>query len=305
MASHQVLNKLNNKIYTKEICTMPNIMKESKDIQLLKNLNDKIKVLDSNKLTLHSSQESHEIAELTNNITELEIHNNYYIEFYKILSHFTNLKKLFLNNSMIESLHNDITELQNLNVLNLSHNQLKELPNNLINLKHLEVLDLSHNKLSNLPVCYKQLQHIKHIDISNNNFSTLPKCIANGMGTLRVLNISENFHIMMNVIPYSKHLQIFYAKKNKYCETFPNWILTTKFFNLKELYFNETTFNTSSFISNDGDLSIEIFSMPCSNLTNPILEKMIKNMFKLKSMLVIQMNSIHLIIYSITFPYMY
>jgi hypothetical protein len=40
--------------------------------------------------------------------------------------------------------------------------------------------------------------------------------------------------------------------------------------------------NTSGFTSNDGDLSIEIFSMPCSNLTNPILEKMIKNMFKLK-----------------------
>lgn len=203
------------------------------------------------------------IDKLTVDLTELEICNN------ELHIH---------NNTQLQSLPSVVGELQSIRVLNLSQNQLTELPDNLSNLKNLEILDLSDNKLENLPDSYSKLQRLRKLNIAGNKFVALPKCVANGMGTLRILNISQNTGIKMNVIPYSKYLESFLGRESGKCSKFPDWILIPKFFNLKEIELKGTQFEVFSLINKGGDLSCKTFSMASSSLSSPILEILLENM---------------------------
>ncbi|XP_016838568.1 leucine-rich repeat protein soc-2 [Nasonia vitripennis] len=223
-----------------------------------------------------------DVSQLTRELTELEISDKDFDELPELLSLLANLKKLIIHNNTLQSLPNVIGTLENLCIINLSHNRIAELPDEISKLKNLQELDLSFNQLEDLPKAYSKLQRLRILNVSNNNFKCLPKCVQNGMGTLRVLNISENPKVRINVTPYSKYLERFYASGNENCCKFPDWLLKHKFFHLKEFDLNKTKFDVYSFIGNEGKLYYTSISMGCSNLSSPILEMIVENMTNLE-----------------------
>lgn len=223
-----------------------------------------------------------DVSQLTTELTELEISDKDFEELPELLSLLGNLKKLIIHNNTLQSLPNVIGTLENLCIINLSHNRLAQLPDDISKLKNLEELDLSFNQLEDLPKAYSKLQRLRILNVSNNNFKCLPKCVQNGMGTLRVVNISGNPKVRINVTPYSKYLERFYASGNKNCCKFPDWLLKHKFFNLKEFNLDKTTFDVYSFVGNEGKLYYTSISMGCSNLSSPILEMIVENMTNLE-----------------------
>ncbi|KAJ8682305.1 hypothetical protein QAD02_018097 [Eretmocerus hayati] len=168
--------------------------------------------------------------------------------------------------------------------INLSHNCLSEVPDSLADLKNLESLDLSDNELVDLPMSLAKLHRLKVLDISKNKFKAIPKCVHLGMGTLKSLNVSDNEKIKLNVIPYSKYIETFLASRNRNCAKFPDWLVSEKFFNLKEFCLDKTQFDVFSFVGKKGDLNLRVVSMACSNLSSPVLKMLIENMFKLEKL---------------------
>lgn len=222
-------------------------------------------------------------SNFSSNLTELELSNQDFIDLPDFSKSMDNLKRLCIRNTSLNKLPDSIGELKNLHELNLSNNELQELPETISNLKHLEKLDLSHNELHQLPLLYSKLQCLRELDLSNNEFQRLPRCIANGMGLLRVLDISENPHVRINVIPKSKYLEKFTARNNKNCGTFPDWILCSQFFNMKEIDLDNTQFNVYIFNGKNGNLYYKKFSMASSNLSTLYLDMMIENMVNLRT----------------------
>lgn len=190
-------------------------------------------------------------------------------------------EKLSNHNSLPQSVSAKIN-LENVLILNLSHNHLKQLPDNLSALKNLESLDLSNNKLIDLPYSYGKLKRLQELNISGNNFKSIPKCVAHGMGTLKVLNVSQNPKIKMNIIPYSKYLEKFDGSDNNECDKFPEWILSSKFFNIRDFNLNRTKFNVFSFVGLNRKIYLNSISMTCSNLSSSVLNMMLENVVHIK-----------------------
>ena len=276
MAPYQKLNKLNDGLSLKDKCKKQIIDKGVFGIS-------KNKFKDIFELTYDVAHANEVLLQNTlNKIDESKISSDELSEIPQLLNLVTNLQELYLCNRKISSVPDTIGELQQLRILNLSNNQLQVLPDCLSNLKNLEQLDLSSNELTDLPKSYSTLQKLKKLNISKNHFVSLPKCVANGMGTLKVLNISDNPTVKVNIIPCSRYLEKFHAKNNESCSRFPDWILIPKFFNLKELDFDGTKFEVFSLVRKEGTLHLKILSMGCSNLSSPVLEMMIENMICLE-----------------------
>ncbi|OXU23376.1 hypothetical protein TSAR_009963 [Trichomalopsis sarcophagae] len=267
---------LKNNIHTREKHKSPTRQELKKEMKLIQNFFEQ-----ESKSSLILPLPA-DVSQLTRELTELEISDKDFDELPELLSLLTNLKKLIIHNNTLQSLPNVIGTLENLCIINLSHNRITELPDEISKLKNLQELDLSFNQLEDLPKAYSKLQRLRILNVSNNNFKCLPKCVQNGMGTLRVLNISENPKVKINVTPYSKYLERFYASGNENCCKFPDWLLKHKFFHLKEFDLNKTKFNVYSFIGNEGKLYYTSISMGCSNLSSPILEMIVENMTNLE-----------------------
>ncbi|XP_058798132.1 leucine-rich repeat protein SHOC-2-like isoform X2 [Phymastichus coffea] len=254
------------------------------DVQVVEDLTQKQQnTSDSNKPETNIVKcISKTVEQYSSHLTELELSNQNLHDLSDLFKSIGNLKKLYIHDSLLVELPDSIKELKNLHELNLSQNELKELPETISNLKHLEKLILTHNHLKTLPLSYAKLQLLRELDLSDNNFQCLPKCIANGLGTLRILNISENPHVQVNVIPSSKYLEKFIARNNKNCGTFPDWILNSKFFNMKEFNLDNTQFDIYTFNGKEGDLYYTKLSMTSSNLSSSYLDMMIEHMINLR-----------------------
>lgn len=168
-------------------------------------------------------------------------------------------------------------EFDNVITLNLSNSNIQQLPEKLNVLKNLRVLNLSNNELEDLPCSYAKFKRLMELDISSNKFKSIPKCVALGMGTLKVLDVSKNPKIKMNIAPFSKYLEKFYASDNQSCDKFPDWILSPKFFNIREFNFDRTKFEVFSFVGSNRELYLNSISLACSNLSSPVLSTMLEN----------------------------
>lgn len=253
---------------------------EINELVVAKSVDKNCNLLNISNLVPYSSQDK--VSQLSSELNELEICNDEFEELHEVLPALKNLTKLKIQNNTFTSFPKTICNLQNLIVLNLSKNNLNVLPDSLSEMKNLEELDVSCNNLDNLPESFVNLRKIKKLNICNNKFQMLPNCVRDGMPILKVLDVSKNKNIKMNIIPCSRSLEEFYAQDNGNCKIFPDWIVMSKFFNLKHINLNNTTFDVYSFVGKEGCLNIKSIAMMCSNLSNSVVDMMVENMINLE-----------------------
>lgn len=172
--------------------------------------------------------------------------------------------------------------LQNLRILDLSNNQITEVPESLSELKHLKKLYLQNNLLQDLPASLIDLHYLETLDISGNLFDSIPHAIECGLDFLKILNVSKNNKIKLNIMPRSMYLEKFVAQENQNCGKFPDWILFSHYIYLREVYLDRTQFEVYNFITTDRYSNVEVLSITESNISDTIFARMTKNMVKLK-----------------------
>lgn len=203
-----------------------------------------------------------------------------------------NLKNLRIGSSDSSIFPSIIGMLKNLQVLDLSNNQITKVPESLSELKHLKKLYLQNNLLKNLPESFINVHYLETLNIAGNLFESIPHAIECGLGFLKVLDVSKNNKMKLNIMPRSIYLEKFIAQQNGNCGKFPDWILFSHYIYLKEVYLDGTQFDVYNFIQTDRYSNVEILSISTSNISDTIFARMTKNMVKLKKIFLGNDNSI-------------
>lgn len=219
-------------------------------------------------------------------LVDLNLYNNYLHDLPSSLNMLTGLVSLNLNNNQLCSLPDVICELSNLRKLWACENKINQLPNNLGNLSHLEVLSLNTNQLTNLPNSCAKLNQLEICSLSANKFKKMPNCIAKGMKNLKVLDLSHNKHIDLNIYPKSTNLTTFYAEENGKCTSFPKWILSSNYKKLETVSLNETRFQKFNLLKNVSTCYIKKFFMKQCDLDSKSIERIIAEMTDLEELII-------------------
>ena len=114
------------------------------------------------------------------NLTDLNLSNNYLKKFPESVLFFFKLRKLNISKNEFQSLPESFGKyLQELRILDLGQNLLTSFPTCILELKNLEELMLGDNLLEYIPAQIQGLPKLQHMDISGNRLKVFSTDLAN------------------------------------------------------------------------------------------------------------------------------
>ncbi|KAG7189402.1 hypothetical protein KM043_017108 [Ampulex compressa] len=225
-------------------------------------------------------------GECFNNLSRLDLSNNYLKNLPPSLSLLKNLQHLSLKSNQFSILPKVIGTLSNLQSLNACNNEIRDIASNVGDLVNLKDLDLSSNKLISLPSALAKLCSLEYLSLAYNNFKEVPQCITTGLTNLRILDLSGNKHLRIDAPPRSTNLIVFYARNNNVCLIFPNWILNPMYHKLEVIELDNTNFKTFNLPEEMPFLHIRSLSMKQCKLSEAIVLKIITRMVYLEKIVI-------------------
>lgn len=178
------------------------------------------------KLSIHSTLSNPlttlppEILQLEN-LEELDLSNNGFIDLPTVVLSLEKLKKLNLRFNRLQQLPAEINQLKQLQELEICLNNFQSLPSELGELEELTTLEISYNQFTSFPSSILSLRQLRDLDMSNNSINEIPRSISQ-LSRLMTLNIrSCNLSSLPDEIGSLSNLQALRMSNNSVREISP------------------------------------------------------------------------------------
>lgn len=131
-----------------------------------------------------------ELAEIANQVIELNLSNNFIQVIPEWIKEFNSLKYLDLSKNKFTTVNRSLGELTSLVMLDLSSNEFKHLPDTICQLKNLEKLACHFVDLESLPRCLFQSANggaLKYLHLENEELLNISEDAVDSANALRIM----------------------------------------------------------------------------------------------------------------------